>query len=442
VARKSLLVVPSNTTIQGHLAADGTPDSVIEWSITSIPVFIFDRSSHSGLRNLHLRFTGSTPKAYPFGDVSLLIALGYHPTFPHYNQMSGGNGEMFSLAYVFDSDYCTFDHLLFDSATHDNNHIFGMAINVKAKGVIAANGGGLTQLAESNRITNVQVYDFMNAFLVAGQNNFVMQDITTDRRGSALDTAPGHVLYTTGTLQFDAAANIMNVLLSTNMTVQNVTEGPHTYSNVVAGGTLAIKFLNGAQISNVTSQHPEGLIQTIYVDQNVTFSNLSWRSDYALCANVPSNCSTPAIYSAASPANMPPTKNLTFQNISLVSTASPTTVTLIGDNLQVRGLQITTPPDFLPGQKAMNSILDIKDSNGAVIADYTYTPVLKAYDSKQKYDSPFTGWNPTNNVKATVLVNWPKAIKLPAAGNSIITSGFQNLGASINNSVTTSVVLN
>ncbi|MCU1292839.1 MAG: hypothetical protein JWP08_1689, partial [Bryobacterales bacterium] len=188
IPSQSLLVVPSNTTIQGHLAADGTPDSVIEWKITSIPVFIFDRSSHSVLRNLHLRFTGTTPRAYPFGDTALLTALGYHPTFPHDNQMSGGNGELFSLAYVFDSDYCTFDHLLFDSATQDNNHIFGMAINVKGKGVVETNGGGLTQLAESNRITNIQVYDFMNAFLVAGQNNFVMQNITADRRGSALNT--------------------------------------------------------------------------------------------------------------------------------------------------------------------------------------------------------------------------------------------------------------
>jgi hypothetical protein len=405
-------------------------------------VFVFARANHSGLRNLHLRFTGVMPKAYPFGDVALLTALGYHPTFPHYNQMSGDNGEMFSFAYVFDSDYCTFDHLLFDSTTQDNDHAFGMAINMKAKGVIETNGGGLTQLAESNRITNIQVYDFLNALLVAGQNNLVIQNITADRRASAAGTAPGHVLYTTGTNQFDAAGNLVNALLSTNAQIQNISEGPHTYSNVVAGGTLAIKYLNGAQISNVTSQHPEGLIQTIYVDQNVTFSNMTWKSDYPLCTNVPSNCSTPTIYSSTSPANLPPTRNLTFQNISLVSTASPTTVTLIGDNLTVQGLQITTPPGFLPNQIATNAVLSIKSSNGASITNYTYSPVLSAYDPKQKYNTPFTGWIPTNNVTASVLVNWPKAITLPATGSSIITSGFQNLGATYNDSVTTSIVLN
>ena len=441
IPQNSLLVVPANTTVQGHLAANGAPDSIIEWKITSIPVFLFNKSSHSGLQNLHLRFTGTMPRAFPFGDVALLKALGYHPTFPHLNQMSGDNAELFSFAYVLDSDYCTFNNLLFDSATQDNNHIFNMAINMKGKGVIQTNGGGLTQLAESNRITNIQVYDFMNAFLVGGQDSLVIQNITADRRGSAPDTAPGHVLYTTGTNQFDASANVVNLLLSTNTTIQGITEGPHTYSNVVAGGTLAIKCLNGAQISNVTSQHPEGLIQTLYIDQNVTFTNLSWTSNYPLCANVPSNCSTPVINSNASPANMPPMKNLTFRNISLTSTASPASVTLIGDNLQVNGLQITTLPDFLPGQIATNSILNIRNTSRALIAGYTYTPVLQTYNPKQKYNSPFTGWNTATNVTASITLNWPKSIKLPAAGSTIVTSGFQSQGAGSNNSATMGVAL-
>lgn len=441
LSRKSLLVVPPYTTIQGHVAANGTLDSIIQWQNTSIPVFIFNNSSHSGLSNLHLSFTGMMPKAYPFGDIYLLAALGYNPTYPHQNQMSGGNGELFSFAYVFNSDYCTFDHLLFDSATHDNAHIYSFAINMKGKGVVVTNGGGLTQLAESNRITNIQVYDFDNAFLIAGQDNFVMQNITTDRRGSVASSAPGHVLYTTSTNQWDMNANLVATILGTNTTVQNITEGPNTYSNASSGGTLAIKFLNGAQISNVVSQHPEGLIDTLYVDQNVTFSNMSWTSSYALCTNVPANCSTPAINSAASPANLPVTKNLTFQNITLVSTASPTTVTLMGDNLQVNGLNITTMPNFLPGQTASNSVLDIRNSAKATITGYVYTPVISTYSATQKYNSPFTGWNTTSNITAALTVNWPKALSLPAKGSPIITSGFQASTTSFSNLVTTTVML-
>ncbi len=436
---QSLLVVPANTTIEGHLASDGKPDSIIEWRNTSIPVFIFAGSSHSGLRNLHLLFTGVKSKWYPFGDIALLKALGYHPTFPHENQMSGSKGELFSFAYVFDSDYCTFDHLLFDSATRDNDHAYAMAFNLKGKGVVENNGGGLTKLATSNRLTNIQIYDFDNAFLVSGQDKLLVQNIVADRRGSVPNSPPGHVLYTTSTNQWDMAGHLVKTILGTNTIVQNITEGPNTYSNASAGGTLAIKFLDGAQISNVTSQHPEGLIQTIYADQNVTFSNMKWTSNYPLCAKVPTNCSTPAIYSTASPPDLPATKNLTFENISLVSTASPTSVVLMGDNLRVNGLEITTPPDFLPGQKAMNAVLSVRNSAGAVIKGYVFTPVIEKVDSAGKYNSPFTGWNSAKNVSAEVTVKWPGGVSVPEK-SSIVQSGYQDRSPGSNNTIQSSIV--
>lgn len=436
---QSLIVVPPNTTIEGHVASNGAPDSTIQWRNTSVPVFIFAKASHSGMRNLHVQFTGAMAHAYPFGDVALLKALGYHPTFPHFNQMSGNNGEMFSFAYVFDSDSCTFDHLLFDSATHDNDHTFSMAINIKGKGVIENGGGGLKQLAESNRITNVRVYDFYNAFLVAGQDHFVMENITTDRRGSVPKTAPGHVLYTTNTYEYDMQAHLVQALMSTNSTIQNITEGPNAYLTAGAGGTLAIKFLNGAVISNVVSEHPAGLIQTIYSDQNVTFRDMHWTTHYPLCQNLPNDCATPTIYSAGSPSNLPPTKNLTFENISLVSTASPTTVLLIGDNLRVNGLEITTPPDFLPGQKATNAVLSVKDTNGAVITGYVFTPLIDKYDPQKHYNAPFTGWNPSKNVSAEVTIKWPSSISVPQQ-SAILGGGYQDKSPESHNTLRSSIV--
>lgn len=437
---QSLILVPPNTTVEGHLAPDGTPDSIIEWRNTSIPTFMFVKASRSGMHNLHLRFTGMLAKDYPFGDIAMLKALGFHPTFAHANQMSGNNAELSSFAYIFDSDYCTFDHLLFDSATHDNEHTFAMAINLKGKGVVENNGGGLTQRAESNRITNIQVYDYNNAFLVAGQNNLLVENITANRRGSIPKSAPGHVLYTTGTNHWDMAAHELQLLLSTNTIIRNITEGPDTYSNASAGGTLALKCLDGAQISNVNSRHPEGLIQTIYIDQNVTFSDLSWESHYPLCAKVPENCVTPAIYTAPSPPDLPPTKNLTFRNITLVSTASPTTVVLMGDNLKVDGLHITTPPDFLPGQKATNAVLSVKNTNGAVIKRYLFTPLLNNFNPSGKYNTPFTGWNPSKNVSAEVTINWPAKVSVPDAKTAIVAPGYQDRSPQSNNLVRSSIV--
>lgn len=436
---QSLIVVPANTTIEGHLAPNGVPDSVIEWRNTSIPTFIFAKANHSGMRNLHVRFTGALARAYPFGDVALLKAIGYHPEFPHLNQMSGGNFDLFTFAFVFDSEGCTFDHLLFDSATHDNAHIYNMAINMKGKGVIETNGAGLREHAESNRVTDIQVYDYNNAFLICGQDNFLMQNITGDRRGSIPDTAPGHLLYTSGTLQFDMAAHIVGNLMNTNTTIENIKEGPDTYSNVRAGGTLAIKFLKGGHVSNVVSEHPEGLIQTIYVDQDVTFSDMSWTSHFPLCAKVPTNCSTPAIYSAGSPPEFPRTNGLTFRNITLVSTASPITVVLMGDNLRVDGMHITTPPDFVPGQKAVNAVLSVKDTNGAAIKGYVFTPVIDKYDPARKYNVPFTGWNPSKNVTAEVTVKWPPGVSLPEKA-AYLASGFQNRSPESHNVIQSSVI--
>jgi hypothetical protein len=74
---------------------------------------------------LRLNFTGATPSQFPYGDLVLLKALGYNTTYGHPNEMSGGNYEMSSFAFVFDSDYTTFNNLIFDSATHDNNHLQG-----------------------------------------------------------------------------------------------------------------------------------------------------------------------------------------------------------------------------------------------------------------------------------------------------------------------------
>jgi hypothetical protein len=353
--------------------------------------------------------------------------------------MSGNNGEMFSFAYVFDSDNCTFDHLLFDSATHDNEHTFSMAINLKGKGVVENGGGGLKQLAESNRISNVRVYDFYNAFLVAGQDHFVMENITADRRGSAPNTAPGHILYTTNTFEYDMQTRVVQALMSTNSTIQNITEGPNAYLTAGAGGTLAIKFLNGAVVSNIVSEHPAGLIQTIYADQNVTFRDMHWTTHYPLCEKLPKDCATPAIYSAGSPANLPRTKDLTFEKISLVSTAYPTTVLLIGDNLRVNGLEITTLPDFLPGQKATNAVLSVKDTNGAVIKDYVFTPVIDKYDPQKRYNVPFTGWNPSKNVSAEVTVKWPGAIPVPEKAG-ILGGGYQDKSPESHNVLRNSIV--
>jgi hypothetical protein len=440
LVRSKLLIVPPNTAIIGATTPDGAPATTIQWAITSIPIFIFTKANHSSMANIHAVFVGSQPTYYPYGDVYLLKALDYNPSFPHWNQMSGGNMELFSFIYEFDSDACTYTNVVAESATKDNLHVMNLLFNLKGKGVISSNGGGLTDLSSGNVISHVMVHDSLGAILVSGQAGLTITDISSDWRGSLSGTAPGHLIYTTIQNVFDAASNIVQGINSTNLLIEDVDEGPNTYSNIVAGGTLAVKGVTAGVINNVTSSHPEGLIQTIYATQNVLFSNMTWSSNYDLCGNVPSNCITPVIYSTASSAPYLPIKNLTFQNITIRSSVTPTNVVLMGDNVQVQGLSMQVPPTFLPNQTATNSVLNIKGSNGGLVTNYFYTPVLASYDPSGKYNTPFTGWGTCTNVTAHVTVNWPSSIPTPSPTAQIVAVGFQNASATYNNSVTESIV--
>jgi hypothetical protein len=422
----SLIIVPPNTTILGHTAANGTPDTVIQWRITSIPVFVFAKASGSGMSNIHAQFIGLTPSTFPYGDTALLGALNYHPSFPHENQMSGADDEMFSFAYVFESNRCQFNNDVFDSATHDNNHVFGIAINAKGTGLVTAQGaGGLSAAALGTKITNIQLYDFVMGFLISGQQSASIQNIYADRRGSTAAIVPGHMVYVTIQRQTDASGNTSD-FLSTNLSMQNITEGPDTYSNLVSLGTLAIKGVNGAVINNVTSQHPEGLVQSIYEDQNIVFSNMKWQSSYPLCSVVPANCNTAVIYAIISPAGVVPTKNLTFNNISIVSTVKPVTIHLLGDNLVMNGLTIQTPATFLPSQTDTNAVVGISNSVKATISNYFYSPNTSSYSTKINYNTPLTVWNTATNVTAHVTINWPRTVALPKNGSYIVTPISQN----------------
>ncbi len=432
----SLITVPPNTTIQGHLGAYNVPNTVIQWSSTSAPIFVFAKASRSKMKNLYMNFTGATATNFPYGDVVLLRALGYNTTYPHQNLMSGGNYEMFTFAMVFDSDYTNFSNLYFSSATKDNNHVFGSAINLKAKGVVLDGGGGLTALAVGNQITHLRVYDFLNALTVAGQDGLKIYDISTDWRGSNGGGGPGHLLYTTNTYRVDASGTLLGILESTNVTIQKITEGPNTFDNTNSGATLAIKCINGGLVDTINSQHPVGLIETLYQDQNVTFSNMTWNSSYDLCGNYPGNCMAPVIYSTMDAAQSYPIQNLTFTNVNLTSTVTPITVLLMGDGLVVNGMNITTPPTFLPNQIAASAVLGIKSTTQATISNYSYTPLITSYNPYGSYNNPLIGWNQSSNITAQVNIVWPASIAVPSSG-PIITSGFQN--ANSNNSVSTTI---
>ena len=438
--KSSFMMVPSNVTIEGHANAAGMPDTTIEWKTTSIPVFVFANASSSGITNVHFRFTGTAPARYPYGDVALLRALGFNPTFPHQNQMSGGNYEMSSVVMLFGSEHCTFSNIVFDSATHDNQHVFGFAFEVKGKGLVTAGfGGGLSDTAADNRFSNIKIYDFVMGLMVAGQENLLIENVTGDRRGSTSAIAPGHLIYLTGTALFDTKG-IVKRTSNKNVTVRNIQEGSATYDNSQALGTLAVKSVNGGSFQSVISHHPAGLIQTLQADQNLQFDDLQWFGDRNYCAEGGERfCATPVIESAASTAEDPPMQSLTFRNVLVQSTVREVSVNLIGSDITVDGLTIRTLPGFRKDQTSPASVLSLRQASNARVTNYNYVPVIASFDAGVKYNQPFVCWGACSNVHADVTVKWPKSVAVPKAAERAITSGFQTRKDGDGNTVTSHV---
>lgn len=437
VTRATLLVVPPHVQILGAKNQNGSPATTITWSFTSVPIFIFAKSSRAAMRNIHGQFTGTIPTYHPYGDINLLQALGYPVTFPHQNQMSGGNNEMQSFVYEFDSDNCIFDNIWLDAPPHDGTHLIWHGFNIKGKGVITQNGGGLSRLAYGNVISHVHIQDHIMGILIAGQDHLTIDSVSGDWRGSVAGTAPGHLIYTTLADVFDASGAAKKVLSSTNSTISNIVEAGNTYGNSASGGTLAIKALRNSAIINVQSGHPEGLIQTIYDDQNDTFTNLNWYSTADLCTMAPDNCSTPVIYSTAEVAPVPKTSGLTFRNVSITSTVTPITTLFGGDNLVIDNIRISTPMTFLPGQSAANAVLGIKGTSKATITRYTIAPITQGYDPNTPYNLPFEGWAQTSNAKVDMTVVWPGGEPLPPNNSGILNGTFQT---STGNTISTSTL--
>jgi len=438
---ESLVQVPAGVTIQGHLNASRNPDSVIEWSITSIPVFIFANASHSGMKNLHLRFTGATPQQFPYGDIALLRALGYKPTFPHAGQMQGGNYEMFSFAYLFNSDDCSFDNLTFDSAVHDNAHVYGLGINAKGKGVVVNGGaGGLSETAVGNSFTNLRFFDAVMPMLIGAQENLVVNSISSDRRGSTMNIAPGHLIYFTAGGLFEANGAVQHIW-NKHITVSNLSEGPDTYSDIHSGATLSLKYIEGGTFQHIHSQNPDGLIQPFYNTKSLTLEDLTWTSYRDMCAVGAPTCNIPPLESVPplDPSDQP-NSNLTLRSLIFTSTVQPIGVEFEGNNITVDGLTIETSPDFRQGQANTNAVLSVKNASHVTITNYTYIPLVTSADPRHRYNTPYTCWGQCTDVHVDVRIQWPHAVPLPPQGTYVITPAIQvKNSANTNNTVRTRI---
>lgn len=248
---------------------------------------------------------------------------------------------------------------------------------------------------------------------------------------------PGHVIYFSGTNLVSPDGKLTN-LWSKSVKVSNVSEGPHTYSNIHSLGTLAVKYIDGGTFDHVNSQHPVGLIQSIVGVRNVTFSELNWSTDSGACSESVEACGVPVIEAVQGKQGEADIENVHFTNVSIKSTHDTVTTNLNGKGIEIDGLTIETPPFFKKNrnQGARSAALNLRDAAGADVKNYVYVPLLSSVDPGAAYNQPFACWGACTNVKVDVTVKWPKGVAMPATGHPALKSGIQFDKPGTNNTIT------
>ncbi|MEQ8968469.1 MAG: glycosyl hydrolase family 28-related protein [Azospirillaceae bacterium] len=280
--RDDVLRVPSRTKIAG------APGATIRWDYTGLPLFLFDRTEKSGLRDLSFVWTGEagTLERYP----GRTYAFNCEDVLAHFEIPAEcfPNYELATWILTTGARSSTFENLTFESATRDNAHAFAYAIVLKPLADADPVPG--------NVVRNIRLRDFHTGVLAVAQRDLVISGIDADRRATNDVIGSGHVAY---------ISDDGNRSTSRGVLIENIVEGDAPYAPDLA--TLSIKGIKGGTVRDVVTRHPGGLIQSIKMLEDVTFENLRWESDTE---------STPASVIYIVPSEV---RDITFRDIEIVA---------------------------------------------------------------------------------------------------------------------------
>lgn len=392
LSRDKLIVIPPQVIIRGELDRNGRLNTRIHWASTGFPLFSFVDSDRSGLINLEFVFNGLQPQFFPWSQEDLLQALGYRARW------LGGPEEISTVIYEIGSGSLRFENLSFHSGKvpPDNEHTFAFGIVMKGKGAVSqpdsntiralssgarVPGGGLYDCVSNNVLRSVHFRDFIMGILATGQCNATMEEIEGDRRGSwyrSFDPThetgsglknigpPGHLIYLSFQYAYDVVRSpntpngeqeVHSTTRNKDITIRNIREGPETLSNVNSLGTLALKNIEGGIVSDISSQHPAGLVQSMVDAHNVRLEDITWSSDRNICEETPPlpSCRIPVI--TLEPGSNPDTaisSGLQFKNIRLQGPRRAVLFKIsqesgqgeLSRNITVDGLTIECDPTF------------------------------------------------------------------------------------------------
>jgi hypothetical protein len=430
---EKLILVPRGVIVQGMLDKAGKPGTRIHWSATGFPLLGFVNSDNSGAKNLSFVFDGVQPQFFPWAQEDFLEAVGYK------SRWLGGPYEISTVIYTIGSNNLRFINLTFQSSRMpaDNEHTFAFGIVSNGKNPVPLPdnnflktlsfgtripGGGLLECVSGNFYRSLRFQEFVMGILATAQCDATFEDIAGNDRGSwfrSFDPThetgpqikyigpPGHLIYLSFQNAYDverspdAPAGVMrfhSTVRNTNVTLRNIREGPKTLSNVNSLGTLALKDMEGGLVTDVDSQHPAGLIQSMVDAHNVRLENLRWASDRDICdlAKSLANCGVPVITLEPGPLDSESqfSSGLQFKNITLhgmrrsiffkVSEEDPQLP--LSRNITVDGLTIESPI-FAEKQESPIGVITVR-ANATHFSSVRYIPIISSDGTSDRLNYP------------------------------------------------------
>jgi hypothetical protein len=457
ITRAKLILVPPNVRLLGDTDARGNPNSQIRWKTSGFPLFSFANSDHSSIKNVGFIYDGVQPHFFPWSQERYLASIGLPARW------LGGPEEISTVIYTIGSERLQFENLTFTSSSNTNDHTFAFGIVSKGKSPLPIPsratierlplgsklpGGGLSSCATGNVYRNLRFSNFVMGILASGQCGPLFENISGNDRGSWFQSVdptheptsgklihlatPGHLIYLTFQQVYDVIRSpsrpdgemaFAYTVRNTNVTLRDISEGPRTFSNFHALGTLALKNIDGGVVDGVTSHHPAGLIEALIDAHHLTLNNLTWTSDRDLCSEPDSkqNCYVHAIGIVSGGLDLSTQINdhLTFSNITLKSPRWASIIEIgssvhgapLSHDITVDRLRIECSPNQAIGQPFSKGIITIRAAD-THFTNVTYSPIV----APEGATSPLVNYAvviAVDSVRTTVQLNLTRVAGIP-----------------------------
>lgn len=358
----------------------GQEGTVIRFNYNGLPLFTIFNAAFGGFKNIKFVFSGTTQTS---GDVTLpqfRTKLGV-------TTLSGSGLAEIGVVYAFNSNNVVYHNIIGEALTPGTStNCVGIWFHAKANEDTVNYNYGLN-------IKNCFFYDSVMGILLSSQRNFEIDGIKSKRRIGTSYYPPGHVIYLTGgngitVNQYGSISNVFDY-------GENITTGGVASQNIA---TLSCKYVQYCTFDNITSYHPQGLVQSFDNYNDNVMNNCSW---YKVESEVPGN-----YLNFVGPTAQPCRRN-TFSNFTIIAPAFFVNIgitsnlqNLFEDNV-FKGFYIKMKSNYNAGQGALLGAFDIYGNNNTVDATIELTEAVPS--SNYNTAANLRGTSTNNNINITVV---------------------------------------